>query len=428
MLAQAPSTELDEALAAIEARLQTLEARTVGVYFADEWLQPGMDLADAVDVIQRDPGCAPGDEYHPRVGCRILLGREAYTTKPITLCRQVVLEGISGAGWGAATVIKTDGETGIHVSDTAHCESLGFEENSSGAWSSIRDLALQDVGNYGTPLRYSAGILMEARAEVTSVWIRGFTQGIRICAGHARETVTSTAAFFQGAATNANAFRLINVTVDLSRHSGVFIDGADVNAGYTLGVNSTRNCKDADLYTPHLGPCANLHESSFLGNTHIAPHSADAKDLRDGQHHQYLSDNVNARNVWLGPYSESGDGVSIASRQDIVLGGLSAWDGSGEGIRFQDGFLDGFCTWDDRPGQRPFGEQLCLGRFAGGGVFAANATIDPFKTSRALRLKPGVLGNAATWMLGINNLGVLRVLEIDQETAELKINHPARRD
>lgn len=59
---------------------------------------------------------------------------------------------------------------------------------------------------------------------------------------------------------NSNCFALNNCTANSSRN-GLFIQGADSNAGYTIGLNA--------CYNRQWG----IRDESFLGNTHIAAHA-----------------------------------------------------------------------------------------------------------------------------------------------------------
>jgi len=148
---------------------------------------------------------------------------------------------------------------------------------------------------------------------------------------------------------------------------GVFVRGADANAGTFVGVNSFLNCQQAadivgvpadpsDPYsTPTGASCANFHESSFLGNTYVGPHSAHSVDqrseaswtlvrdtgsatvaeTRDYRWWQILAHSSNGRNVFLGAYTESdvvddntgrsyGNGPSVVSGYGHhVYGGLN---------------------------------------------------------------------------------------------------------
>lgn len=399
LLSQAPGAEIDAQIAELQARVAALEAVQPAL-LADDYVPDGGDLADALDAIQALPECGPlPDDAIQRqsVGCRVRLGRGVYPmTRTATLCRGLMIEGVSGWGPNAATKIEVSGHTAFRVGAPDLCESVGYPpevggRRASGQYARLSDLAIVDTASVGAPV-YSAAIHMEARAAVDRVFISGFTQGVRISADVLR-TETSTEAFGAGSNTNANLARLTDVTVYSSRHAGVFLDGGDANAGYLLGVDSSGNCLAAEAFSD-LGPCANVVDSSFLGNTHLASHSAVATSTSGQEYFLYLSDNVNSRNVWVGTYGESGH-ASSASRRDLVLGGIGTW--GGEGMIVQDDEISGFCS-------RVGDAEACMGARAGTGLIAFQRDGE----NNALRLKPSTVSGVDVWLWDIANLGVGR--------------------
>lgn len=403
LVAQLPGEQLDAQIADLTARVAVLESRSAppGVFYAADWIPDGGDIADAIDRIQRDPACGPlnPDASRPdyRDGCRIMLPRGEYRTKTINVCRQLIIEGTSGTGWGAATVLRTDGQTGIRVRTAAWCLAAGYAPPTAtggtvpaGGWSILRHFQLVDAAltSTTTPI-YSAGVVLDERATLEDLWIRGYTHGVRIDAG-AKRTETSTVGWETVAATNANLWRIRDVSITGTRHTGLFIDGPDSNAGYSIGLDVTGACTHGSTYVAlGFGPCASIHDSSFLGNTHVAPHTADAIDVDGVLHHQVLTDSDNARNVWIGVYAEVGHGPARASNRDLVLGGSAAWDPTGQGMRIQDSQVNGFCSGG-----------LCAGDRAGGGALALQA--DGWGT---LRVKPALVAGQPVWRWDLNNLG-----------------------
>ncbi|MGF1509283.1 MAG: hypothetical protein ACFB9M_07240 [Myxococcota bacterium] len=389
---------LEAEVASLKTAIAALRETPGGVYNAAEWIPEGGDLADAVDGIQRDGGCGrTGPHGGERQGCRIFIPRGEYTIgKPIVICRAVELYGV-GPRTGSSTIIKADRTTGIHVSSASHCRSLGFPKRASGTQAHIHHLRILDRSVYwkgGTkpfvPIA-NAGIFLEARASIEDVHVQRFTQGIRISAGAKRRRSVADTGYPMNAGTNANSWYLERVSINQSRHSGLYVDGPDSNAGLGVLVDSSSNCLDADKYgEAGWEPCANFYLSSFLGDTLVQPHSAHSKDRRGNLHFQYYSDNPNSRNVLLGAYAENakGNGPSHASKNDLVVGGLSRWQPQGGGTRLQDGSINGLCARDDRPDQNPEKAEVCLGTRAGAGApIALRASGKGFSTHDTLRIK-----------------------------------------
>lgn len=414
-------TSLTQELAELRAQLESVVTSTVvsGVFDASRWIPPDGDLADAIHAIQKHPDCGPLDRGFGKTGCRIEIPRGVYYTKTIHLCRMVHIVGTGGRGWGASTRIITDGETAIHVAGRLFCQrEMGYPvvrggRAADGSWSLIEHVWLRDMEGYWhedhrpDPI-YSAGVHAEARVALRDMWISEFTQGIRVSADVNRSSTNydPSVGWVIDENTNANLVTVQDVQVSSSRHSGVFFDGGDSNAGYTIGLDSSGNCRDGDFYESLGWPdCANIHDSSFLGNTHIAIHTAYTRDLRGNWHDQIYSDNPNSRNVWVGTYAEWKNGDSIASGNDVVLGGIARWSSEGNGLRITDSYISGFCSWDDREGRRPFGESLCVGTRAGTGLISFDATLPPFSGVETLRIKPDDDGGIPRWRLDIANLG-----------------------
>lgn len=389
-----PGSTIDAQIAELQARVATLEAAPTsssaslppGWVRADDYITKDTDLADAVEAIQRSPECGPiSGDGQDRTGCRILIGRGIYETKTINLCRQVTLEGVSGRGPGAATRLVTQGQTAIHVRPHAWCVANGYQVGAlaswvDGSWSEIRALSLLDAAPPAAP-PYSAGVHVEAHAHLEALSVRRFVQGVRISADVNRAETGTTTGFPYGPVTNANLTTVERVSVQGTQHAGVFFDGGDSNAGYSLGLSVDTACQ-SQAHIDAIGPCAAVLESSFLGNTHVAPHVA---HTGNGRNH-YLSDDTNARNVWVGAYGESGN-LGFVSANDVVVGGLAWWDPEGPGLRIREASLTGFCAIDDRPDRNPLGQRACFGRRAGAAM-SVEASAPPFVPSvDVLRLR-----------------------------------------
>jgi hypothetical protein len=206
-------------------------------------------------------------------------------SQTLHLKRGMILQGVSGAGWYSGSVLKPDDGVTAIIADTAVTSSHG----GSGAWSVIRDLGLLAAGN--TSLTAHA-IQMFARTHVENFWIRGFGgNGVNIVANHQNGT-------------NANNWSLANGRIDGCVGHGVYVDGADANAGVATQVDASEN-----------GGWG-FWDSSFLGNCYVACHTA-ANVLGP-----YKTDNHNARNLLLNCYSEQGQPPSDLVDPTMVILGL----------------------------------------------------------------------------------------------------------
>ncbi len=103
---------------------------------------------------------------------------------------------------------------------------------------------------------------------------------------------------------NANNWQIFRVRSIESAGSGLFLDGADVNAGAAFLLDASGNQRYG------------IEDSSFLGNCHFAGH-ADVNVLGP-----YFTDSTNGRSDFFGMYSESGQPPSVSTFPSIFWGGL----------------------------------------------------------------------------------------------------------
>lgn len=170
----------------------------------------------------------------------------------------------------------------------------------------IEGVFLQGSGALAT----AHGIDMQARIKLRDVSIDGFGgNGINIVADVAANT-------------NANLWVADTVSVTGCGGHGLYVQGGDANAGFAIGINSSGN-----------GGWG-VYDSSFLGNTYVGCHTA------SNTMGAYKSDNENARNVFLGCYSEGGQPASVIDAQSMVIGGLHGAGLSGSGYFAVDGGFD----------------------------------------------------------------------------------------
>ncbi len=152
-----------------------------------------------------------------------------------------------------------------------------------------------------------SGILMRCTVHLENSLIRNFgSHGIEIVA-----TATSSVASRKG---NANNWSINNTHVDGCGNHGLYIEGADTNAGYSLGFSGVSNGGYG------------LYDSSFLGNTHIGAHVA------NNEQGAYFSDGENAHSVFIGCYTEQPQRSHIRHPAMVIGGLFGANDSSGQTI------------------------------------------------------------------------------------------------
>ena len=174
-------------------------------------------------------------------------------TTTLDLTAAYIIEGETACdATGGASVLKwAANTTGIRIQrhNTQGAGSIGGN-GVGGDGTIIRNLWLQ--GAYaGTEGEYHA-IHAKARIRAESLFIYNFQgDGIHIAA---------TAGSGDSIEGNANRWHVDSVTVQSCRNA-LYLNGADTNAGVSIGVNAI-GCRQAGIY-----------DSSFLSNTHIAAHA-----------------------------------------------------------------------------------------------------------------------------------------------------------
>lgn len=160
-----------------------------------------------------------------------------------------------------------------------------------------------------------SGIFLKARARLRNVLVYNFRDnGIHIEATESSSTG------------NANLWQIDSCRSIGNSLDGLYVDGADVNAGVAIRLD----CSDNGRW--------GINDSSFLGNTYVACH---AQGNTSGA---YKTDNLNAQSVFLGCYSEPGQPASSFSTPTVVIGGLhgAGLGGASKATLFGSGGLGGF--------------------------------------------------------------------------------------
>lgn len=193
---------------------------------------------------------------------RVPMSRYYLGNTALDVRTSMIIEGEGSSGFAATQecVLRwATGQSGIRL----QTEATSGETGSGGAFGSsatgtiIRGLTL--VGGY-TPGAAEAehhGILMRAAAKIEDCFFSDWHgDGIHIVAAGPSNG-------------NANLWRVNNCTAIRCR-TGLFIDGPDVNAGIS------------ELFSAIACRCWGIHDTSFLGNTHISPHLSDCGSWVDG--------------------------------------------------------------------------------------------------------------------------------------------------
>lgn len=222
----------------------------------------------------------------------------AANTLDITVGIRILGEALGDAG-GEATQIRWAVNTpGIRVQRGNTTGDSGANAGSvslnGGDASIIEKIAL--IGGGAVDAEYNA-ILSRARVTIRDCFINNWQgDGIQIRA------FAGAGGALEG---NANNWEVSRCLIQNCRN-GLFVDGNDANAGAATLVDAISNRQWG------------IFDSSFLGNTYSACHTS------GNVAGPYKSDNANARNVFIGCYSESGQPPSSFVAPTLVLGGLHA--------------------------------------------------------------------------------------------------------
>lgn len=271
------------------------------------------DLSPAFERLfaATDAAPAPAGARPPGAWIEIPPG-EWRLSKPITLAREHTLRGAGGAGWGAPTLLRVKTSThGIVVKPLA-------------AWAEISGLAL--IADVPSAVADRHGIVLQARAHVHDVWVRGFTVGV-YALGDVR------------AGTNANGARLEHLRLDLQEYAGVYLLGDNAGAIVLDAVDVGSGCRRGLRWAAAFQgrPCAGIMDYSMMGATIVGGMSADARDTTTTPHTWFANYHLR-RTSALGAYSEQ---IRAPTTNELevdavsVGGTLSAYGmASGLGLRF----------------------------------------------------------------------------------------------
>ena len=217
-------------------------------------------FSDIHDVIGENP--VSSSNY--RGGATIQLNYGVYDfAETIQVKRGLIIQGRAGAEFpNPSTVLSFPASiTGIivHRYNTLNDEIID-PTTYGGDGTIIRDLALfGDGGDQGETVDDTHGMLghgiwLRSRAVLENLYVKGFA-----CNGvHIRASASGTDAT-EG---NANNWRIVNCKISNNRWCGLYVNGADANAGVASGLDVASN----RLW--------GINDNSFLGNTYLGCHAA----------------------------------------------------------------------------------------------------------------------------------------------------------
>lgn len=318
----------------------------------ESYMRPwdGGDAALAFERLQASPECGPGCRVQLRCGATYLL------LSQLDLCTGIRIEGCAGSDDTARSkFITTTGTNAVAFRYRWFCNKRGIGPGAQGA--ELSRVTIHERKRPPNPY-FRAGILVEAPDVLLErVAVNGFAQGVRIDAGAKRGQASASVRCTTDAeckdhqiceekvcksvyASNANLTTMIAVRFKNQDHASVYYTGPDTNAGATIGLSSVSACQRADIlgaapeatqlswrWPAAAGPCAAVVDQSFLGNTHVAPHVAQSKDLNGNPYQAYFGSNPNNRSLFLGAYQEEDLRASTLGANALAIGGKSAWNG-----------------------------------------------------------------------------------------------------
>ena len=229
-------------------------------------------------------------------------GGGAYGNSAGSIVEKICISSTQAPVW-AATAAKT---LGSFVMPTGY-SSYVFKCTTAGTTGAIQPTwpSAQGGASIGTTVTdgsvvwtamQQTGILFRAAATVRDCTILNISgDGIQVIANTGGTP-----------ATNANGSTIDTVFIQSINGHGLYVQGPDANACAFKGLNIS--------YFRGWG----VYDSSFLGNAHVGHQVVSSLTPLGG----YLSDNPNARNIFIGCYSESGTGLTNIAAPAMWLGGL----------------------------------------------------------------------------------------------------------
>lgn len=238
-----------------------------------------------------------GNTYKGSSKLLVPAGHYFMGTSTLDITHTLIIEGEgSGLAGGVSTKLRwATGTVGIRVQryNTEGDHQISTTTHFAGDATTIRGLCLEGSWTSG-PSNGAHAIDLFARAHVSDCQI-AFWGGNGI-------NLVATAGAGTGTEGNANCFVLERNRVIFCKN-GVYIFGADVNAGTVIACDASSNRQWG------------FDDSSFLGNTFIGCH---AQSNGAGP---YRTTNANSQSVIEGCYSEGDQPPAVFEATTIVMGG-----------------------------------------------------------------------------------------------------------
>lgn len=268
-------------------------------------------------------------------GCEFIVPEGLHRlSQTVQFCRSHTIRGHGNWLPHSATEIFID-RSGFWGRGPGYCSGAGL---GTGGGITVMDLSLQGSAAAGTN-EYAAGcvdrpegcgiigVIAESAVSLYRVSLRGMTMGVL---GFADNT----------AGTWMNHWRMSDVWIETVKSSGIYIQGADSNAGLGDRISVIEACYDFATWTTRpLGPldiqfntCSCFNDRSFLGNSYIGTHSRDCIDTvasPDVAHPHFRADNTLNMSVIIGAYAEWGSLPGSFNPDAIAIGGTSTWNDNG---------------------------------------------------------------------------------------------------
>jgi len=196
------------------------------------------------------------------------------------------------------------------------------------------DATLEKLSVWGTSKSQGAtGITASARIALRDVEIRWYSMGLRI-----------EATYPQG---NANGVYLSSVQIRNMASWGLYVRGADANAGHFEHVDISNVCEKA------VTDCWGWKEQSFLGNTIISPQVAyvwNTKTKKEFPSYIISVGNNNAPSAIINPYQEGSAVGSFLGGNITVIGGNIQNAGDDSVVQLRGHHLKGSIRYADGTG------------------------------------------------------------------------------
>jgi hypothetical protein len=214
-----------------------------------------------------------------------------YLSDTLKITRNINLIGAGapyGNDSGPTQLVFAQNKTGILIVDYRDSPT-----NKQGSGALIQNLSLSPKVTGGT---LGTGVSLKTQARLINV----------MCTSWPVNGITINASTSVSPPSNANTWFLSGCTTNSNTGHGLYVNGADANAGNCIGHVAIANTGWG------------IYDSSFLGNTYVGCNT-DGNTLGG-----YTSTNANARNMFLNCYAETNQPDSNVSLPSMVIGGLIA--------------------------------------------------------------------------------------------------------